>query len=230
MDGEEIKLGDDEFFGKPSYLTVSGQLEGETFACALSDIYTFGPTFRAENSHTSRHASEFWMIEPEMAFCDLDRDMAMAEAMVKYLVKDALDSCADDLEFFGKFIDKGLIERLKFVRDRPFERVSYTEAVEILVASGKEFEYPVEYGHNLQSEHERYLTEVHFKCPITVYNYPADIKPFYMRKNDDGKTVAAMDVLAPGIGEIVGGSQREERVDVLRANLKEHDLSEEEYD
>ena len=230
MDGDEIKLGDDEFFSKPSYLTVSGQLEGETFACALSDIYTFGPTFRAENSHTSRHASEFWMIEPEMAFCDLDRDMDMAEAMVKYLVSDALESCADDLAFFGKFVDKGLIERLEFVRDRPFERVSYTEAVEILKASGQEFEYPVEYGHNLQSEHERYLTEAHFKCPITVYNYPADIKPFYMRKNDDGKTVAAMDVLVPGIGEIVGGSQREERLDVLKANLEEHDLSKEEYE
>ena len=230
MDGDEIKLGNDEFFSKPSYLTVSGQLEGETFACALSDIYTFGPTFRAENSHTSRHASEFWMIEPEMAFCDLDRDMDMAEAMVKYLVSDALESCADDLVFFGKFVDKGLIERLEFVRDRPFERVSYTEAVEILTASGQEFEYPVEYGHNLQSEHERYLTETHFKCPITVYNYPADIKPFYMRKNDDGKTVAAMDVLVPGIGEIVGGSQREERLDVLKANLEEHDLSKEEYE
>ena len=230
MDGDEIKLGDDEFFSKPSYLTVSGQLEGETFACALSDIYTFGPTFRAENSHTSRHASEFWMIEPEMAFCDLDRDMDMAEAMVKYLVSDALESCADDLAFFGKFVDKGLIERLEFVRDRPFERVSYTEAVEILTASGQEFEYPVEYGHNLQSEHERYLTEAHFKCPITVYNYPADIKPFYMRKNDDGKTVAAMDVLVPGIGEIVGGSQREERLDVLKANLEEHALSKEEYE
>ena len=230
MDGDEIKMGDDEFFGKPSYLTVSGQLEGETFACALSDIYTFGPTFRAENSHTSRHASEFWMIEPEMAFCDLDRDMDTAEAMVKYLVCDALESCSEDLAFFGKFVDKGLIERLEFVRDRPFERVSYTEAVEILTASGQEFEYPVEYGHNLQSEHERYLTETHFKCPITVFNYPADIKPFYMRKNDDGKTVAAMDVLVPGIGEIVGGSQREERLDVLQANLEEHDLSKEEYD
>ena len=230
MDGDEIKMGDDEFFGKPSYLTVSGQLEGETFACALSDIYTFGPTFRAENSHTSRHASEFWMIEPEMAFCDLDRDMDTAEAMVKYLVCDVLESCSEDLAFFGKFVDKGLIERLEFVRDRPFERVSYTEAVEILTASGQEFEYPAEYGHNLQSEHERYLTETHFKSPITVYNYPADIKPFYMRKNDDGKTVAAMDVLVPGIGEIVGGSQREERLDVLQANLEEHDLSKEEYD
>ena len=230
MDGDEIKLGDDEFFSKPSYLTVSGQLEGETFACALSDIYTFGPTFRAENSHTSRHASEFWMIEPEMAFCDLDRDMDTAEAMVKYLVCDVLESCSEDLAFFGKFVDKGLIERLEFVRDRPFERVSYTEAVEILIASGQEFVYPVEYGHNLQSEHERYLTETHFKCPITVYNYPADIKPFYMRKNDDGKTVAAMDVLVPGIGEIVGGSQREERLDVLKANLEEHDLSKEEYE
>tara|TARA_B100000927_G_scaffold43774_3_gene31150 strand:+ start:1624 stop:2991 length:1368 start_codon:yes stop_codon:yes gene_type:complete len=230
MNGEEIKLGDEEFFGKPSYLTVSGQLEGETYACALSDIYTFGPTFRAENSHTSRHASEFWMIEPEMAFCDLIGDMDMAEAMVKYLVKDALENCAEDLEFFGKFVDKGLIERLKFVRDRPFERVSYAEAVEILITSRAKFEFPVEYGHNLQSEHERYLTETHFQCPITVYNYPAEIKPFYMRKNDDGKTVAAMDVLVPGIGEIVGGSQREERLDILRENLVKHGLSEKEYE
>ena len=177
MNGDEIKLGDDEFFGKPSYLTVSGQLEGETFACALSDLYTFGPTFRAENSHTSRHASEFWMIEPEMAFCDLERDMDMAEAMVKYLVSDALENCADDLAFFGKFVDKGLIERLEFVRDRPFARVSYTEAVELLTASGQEFEYPVEYGHNLQSEHERYLTETQFKCPITVTTIPPISNP-----------------------------------------------------
>jgi asparaginyl-tRNA synthetase len=170
------------------------------------------------------------MIEPEMAFCDLIGDMDMAEAMVKYLVKDALENCAEDLEFFGKFVDKGLIERLKFVRDRPFERVSYAEAVEILIASRAKFEFPVEYGHNLQSEHERFLTETHFQCPITVYNYPAEIKPFYMRKNDDGKTVAAMDVLVPGIGEIVGGSQREERLDILRENLVKHGLSEKEYE
>lgn len=229
MDGAEVKTGEEEFFHKPAYLTVSGQLEGETFACALSNIYTFGPTFRAENSHTSRHASEFWMVEPEIAFCDLEGDMNLAEEMIKYLVSDALETCADDLAFFNKFVDKGLVERLQLVRDRSFERISYTEAVELLQASGKKFEFPVEYGHNLQSEHERYLTEEHFKCPTTVYNYPKEIKPFYMRKNDDGKTVAAMDLLVPGIGEIVGGSQREERLDVLQANFAAHDLDEETY-
>ncbi|MFT5466642.1 MAG: asparaginyl-tRNA synthetase [Verrucomicrobiales bacterium] len=218
-----------DFFGKPTYLTVSGQLNGETFASALSDIYTFGPTFRAENSHTTRHAAEFWMIEPEMAFCDLDGDMDLAEEMVRYLVKDVMKNCHEDLNFFGSFVDKGLLERLKFVVDRPFERVSYTEAVDLLKKSGKKFEYPVEWGANLQSEHERYLTEEHFKCPVTVYNYPNTIKPFYMRRNDDEKTVAAMDVLVPGIGEIVGGSQREERLDVLEANMKQHDLNEENY-
>lgn len=218
-----------EFFGKPTYLTVSGQLEGETFACALSNIYTFGPTFRAENSNTSRHASEFWMIEPEIAFCNLEGDMDLAEEMVKYLVADVLEHCAEDMAFFGKFVDKTLSERLKFVQERPFERVSYTEAVEILEKCGKKFQYPVKYGLNLQSEHERYLTEEHFKCPVTVYNYPKEIKPFYMRLNDDEKTVAAMDVLVPGIGEIVGGSQREERLDLLKANLAQHDLSEEDY-
>ena len=228
-EGEEIKLGDDEFFGDPTYLTVSGQLEGETFACALSNIYTFGPTFRAENSHTSRHASEFWMIEPEIAFCDLNQDMDLAEEMLKFLVSDVLESCAEDLQFFDRFIDKGLIERLEWVRDREFERVSYTEAVELLQKSGQTFEYPVEYGANLQSEHERYLTETHFQCPTTVYNYPKEIKPFYMRRNDDGKTVAAMDLLVPGIGEIVGGSQREERLAILRENMKEHDLNEDDY-
>lgn len=228
-EGTEIKLGDDEFFGDPAYLTVSGQLEGETFACALSNIYTFGPTFRAENSHTSRHASEFWMIEPEIAFCDLNQDMDLAEEMLKFLVSDALESCAEDLQFFERFIHKGLIERLEWVRDRAFERVSYTEAVELLKKSGQKFEYPVEYGANLQSEHERYLTETHFQCPTTVYNYPKEIKPFYMRRNDDGKTVAAMDLLVPGIGEIVGGSQREERLSILRENMEEHDLKEEDY-
>ena len=231
LDGEAFAAGrdDEDFFGKPTHLTVSGQLEGETFACALSNIYTFGPTFRAENSHTSRHASEFWMIEPEMAFCDLDGDMDLAEELVKHVVADVIDNCAEDLELFCKFVDKGLRERLDFVRERPFARVSYTEAVELLQSSGKEFEYPVEYGHNLQSEHERYLTEEHFKCPVTVYNYPKEIKPFYMRVNDDDKTVAAMDVLVPGIGEIVGGSQREERLDVLLENFKREGLSEEEY-
>jgi asparaginyl-tRNA synthetase len=218
-----------DFFQKPTFLTVSGQLEGEVFACALSNIYTFGPTFRAENSHTSRHAAEFWMIEPEIAFCDLQGDMALAEEFVKYLIRDAREHCAADLEFFGKFVDKELLARLDFVLERPFQRVSYDEAVAILLASGKTFEYPVRPGANLQAEHERYLTEVHFKCPTTVFNYPKEIKPFYMRLNDDGRTVAAMDVLVPGIGEIVGGSQREERLEVLQANLRHHGLNEKDY-
>ncbi|MBN2069419.1 MAG: asparagine--tRNA ligase [Opitutales bacterium] len=218
-----------DFFAKPTYLTVSGQLEGETLACAMGSIYTFGPTFRAENSHTKRHASEFWMIEPEMAFCDLFGDMDMAETFVKYLVADILDNCPDEIEFFNKFIDKGLVERLQFVREKPFQRVSYTEAVDLLIKSGKSFEFPVAYGINLQSEHERYLSEECFKCPVTIYNYPKEIKPFYMRLNDDDKTVAAMDVIVPGIGEIVGGSQREERLQVLLDNMKRHDLGEEGY-
>ncbi|MEO0417075.1 MAG: asparagine--tRNA ligase, partial [Verrucomicrobiota bacterium] len=229
LDGKQLDAGEPDFFGKPTFLTVSGQLEGETFACALSNIYTFGPTFRAENSHTSRHASEFWMVEPEMAFCDLESDMEMAEAMIKYLVSDALENCSEDLAFFNKFVDKELLERLEFVKDRPFERISYTDAVELLLKSGKKFDYPVEQGANLQSEHERYLTEEHFKCPLTVYNYPKEIKPFYMRINDDDATVAAMDLLVPGIGEIIGGSQREERLDILEANIAKHDLPKEEY-
>ena len=219
----------DDFFNKPTYLTVSGQLEGEAFATALSNIYTFGPTFRAENSNTTRHANEFWMIEPEMAFCDLEGDMDLAEEFVKYLVQDTLENNEGDLEIFNKFVDKGLIERLKHVAENPFQRVTYTEAVELLLKSGKKFEYPVEWGVNLQSEHERWLTEEHFKCPTTVYNYPKSVKPFYMRTNDDGKTVTAMDLLVPGIGEIVGGAQREERMNVLQANMKEHNLSEEDY-
>lgn len=220
---------EEDFFGKNTFLTVSGQLEGEAFATALSNIYTFGPTFRAENSHTTRHASEFWMVEPEMAFCDLEGDMDLAEEFVKFLVQDVLDNNDGDLEIFNKFVDKGLRERLEFVAERPFQRVSYTEAVDILLASGQKFEYAVEWGVNLQSEHERYLTEEHFKCPTTVYNYPKAVKPFYMRTNDDGKTVTAMDVLVPGIGEIIGGAQREERLDVLQANMKAHGLSEEDY-
>ncbi|MES2474229.1 MAG: asparagine--tRNA ligase [Verrucomicrobiota bacterium] len=219
----------EDFFGKCAFLTVSGQLEGETFACALSNIYTFGPTFRAENSNTSRHAAEFWMIEPEVAFCDLEGDMDLAEELVKFLVKEALENSEGDLEIFAKFVDKGLRERLEFVATRPFERISYTAAVELLKASGKEFAYPVEYGLNLQSEHERWLTEEHFKKPVTVFNYPKEIKPFYMRLNDDGKTVTAMDVLVPGIGEIIGGSQREERLDVLVGNLERHGLDPEAY-
>jgi asparaginyl-tRNA synthetase len=219
----------EDFFGKKSFLTVSGQLEGETFACALSNIYTFGPTFRAENSNTTRHAAEFWMIEPEVAFCDLQGDMDLAEALVKHLVRHALEKSEGDLLVFEKFVDKTLRERLEFVAERPFERITYTAAVELLLKSGQTFQYPVAYGLNLQSEHERWLTEQYFKKPTTVYNYPKEIKPFYMRLNDDGKTVTAMDVLVPGIGEIVGGSQREERLDILIENMKRHHLSPEDY-
>lgn len=218
-----------EFFGKPAYLTVSGQLEAETFACALSKVYTFGPTFRAENSNTARHAAEFWMIEPEMAFCDLLGDMDLAEEFVKAMVRHVLEHCQEDLEFFGKFVDKELVSRLTLVVDRPFQRLSYAEAIKILVASGKSFEFPVADGLPLQSEHERYLTEEHFKAPVTVYDYPRKAKPFYMRANDDGETAAALDVLVPRIGEIIGGSQREERLDVLQANLKAHGLRDEDY-
>ena len=218
-----------DFFGRPTFLTVSGQLEGEVFACALSNIYTFGPTFRAENSNTARHAAEFWMIEPEMAFCDLQGDMDLGEEFIKAMARYALEECAEDLAFFSKFVDKGLSERLKFVVDRPFVRVPYTEAVEILNKSGKKFEFPVSYGQNLQSEHERFLTEEHFKSPTTVFNYPREIKPFYMRLNDDGKTVTAMDVLVPGIGEVIGGAQREERPDQLIENMKMHKLNERDY-
>lgn len=224
---------DNDFFEKPTFLTVSGQLEGEAYATALSNIYTFGPTFRAENSNTTRHASEFWMVEPEMAFCDLEGDMDLAEEFVKYLVRNALDNSEGDLDIFARFVDKGLLERLKFVAEKPFQRVSYTEAVEILEKSGKKFDYPVEWGVNLQSEHERFLTEEHFNSPVTVYNYPKSVKPFYMRTNepdDQGReTVTAMDVLVPGIGEIIGGAQREERLDVLQGNMKEHNLSEKDY-
>jgi asparaginyl-tRNA synthetase len=219
----------EDFFGKRAYLTVSGQLEGETFACALSNIYTFGPTFRAENSNTSRHAAEFWMIEPEVAFCDLAGDMDLAEALVQFLVQQTLDHNEGDLSIFEKFVDKELRQRLEFVASRAFERVTYTEAVALLKKSGKSFQYPVEYGLNLQSEHERWLTEEYFKKPTTVFNYPKEIKPFYMRLNDDNKTVTAMDVLVPGIGEIVGGSQREERLDILLDNMKHHNLSPEDY-
>jgi asparaginyl-tRNA synthetase len=222
-----------DFFGKKTFLTVSGQLEGEIFATALSNIYTFGPTFRAENSNTSRHAAEFWMIEPEVAFCDLAGDMDLAESFVKHLIRDAKQHCAADLEFFSKFVDKELLTRLDFVLERPFQRCSYTEAVEILNQSGKKFEHAVAWGDNLQSEHERFLTEEHFKCPVTVYNYPRAIKAFYMRVNDgdapDRQTVAAMDLLVPGIGEIIGGSQREERLEQLQAGMALHHLSEKDY-
>src|SRR2546423_1467265 len=218
-----------DFFARSTYLTVSGQLEAEAFACALTNVYTFGPTFRAENSNTSRHANEFWMIEPEMAFCDLQCDMDLAEEMVKYLIRDIRANCAEDLELFSKFVDKELMARLDFVIERPFQRITYTDAVELLKKSGEEFEVPVAYGANLQSEHERWLTEKHFKCPVTVFNYPKEIKPFYMRLHADGKTVTEKDRLVPGIGEIVGGSQREERLDVLEKNMRRHKMDPADY-
>ncbi|HEV2966277.1 MAG TPA: asparagine--tRNA ligase [Chthoniobacterales bacterium] len=218
-----------DFFARQTYLTVSGQLEAEAFACALSKVYTFGPTFRAENSNTSRHASEFWMIEPEMAFCDLNGDMDLAEEIVKYLVRDIRENCPDEMELFAKFVDKELLAHLDFVLERKFQRVTYTDAVDLLKKSGEKFEFPIEYGLNLQSEHERWLTEKHFKCPVTVFNYPKEIKPFYMRLNDDNKTVTAMDLLVPGIGEIVGGSQREERLNVLEENMRRHRMEPADY-
>jgi len=229
LKGKAEEKAETDFFVKPTYLTVSGQLEGETFACALSNIYTFGPTFRAENSNTARHAAEFWMIEPEMAFCDLPGDMDLAEEFVKAMARYTLEHCTEDLGLFAKFVDKGVNERLQFVVERPFVRVPYTEAVEILKKSGKPFEFPVDYGQNLQSEHERFLTEDHFKSPTTVFNYPREIKPFYMRLNDDARTVTAMDVLVPGIGEVIGGAQREERLDQLQENMKFHKLRPEDY-
>ncbi len=222
-----------DFFARRTFLTVSGQLEAEALACALGNVYTFGPTFRAENSNTSRHAAEFWMIEPEMAFCDLAGDMALAEEFVKHLIRTARSDCAGDLEFFAQFVDKGLLARLDFVLERPFQHCSYTEAVEILQQSGRGWEHPVSWGANLQAEHERFLTEEHFKCPVTVHDYPRAIKSFYMRKNDgcvpERQTVAAMDLLVPGIGEIIGGSQREERLDVLREGMALHGLDEKIY-
>ena len=218
-----------DFFGKETSLTVSGQLEAEIFALAFRNVYTFGPTFRAENSNTARHASEFWMIEPELAFCDLAGNMETAEAMIKYIIRYVLENAPEEMEFFNNFIDKGLIERLTNIVNSDFGKVSYTEAVDILIKSGKEFEYPVEWGIDLQTEHERYLTEEVFKKPVFVTDYPKDIKAFYMRLNDDGKTVAACDLLVPGIGEIIGGSQREERLDVLQARMAEMGLKEEDY-
>jgi len=218
-----------DFFGKKANLTVSGQLNGETFALAFRDIYTFGPTFRAENSFTARHASEFWMIEPEMAFCDLEGNMNVAEDMIKYVINYVLEECPEEMEFFNKFIDKGLLERLDNIVNSDFERITYTEAVDLLKKSGEKFEYPVEWGIDLQTEHERYITEKVFKKPVFVTDYPRDIKAFYMRLNDDGKTVAACDLLVPGVGEIIGGSQREERYDVLRARIEEMGMTEEDY-
>lgn len=218
-----------DFFARQTYLTVSGQLEAEAFACALTKVYTFGPTFRAENSNTSRHASEFWMIEPEMAFCDLTGNMDLAEEFVKYLLAYAKRHCPEEMELFCKFVDKELLPRLDFVLERPFQRITYSNAVELLKKSGEKFEFPIDYGLNLQSEHERWLTEKHFKCPVTVFNFPKEIKPFYMRPNDDAKTVAAMDLLVPGIGEIVGGSQREERLQMLEENMRHHNMDPADY-
>lgn len=218
-----------DFFGKPAYLTVSGQLNGECFACALSDVYTFGPTFRAENSNTARHLAEFWMIEPEMAFADINDDMDNAEAYVRYIVNYALENCFEDIEFFEKFISEGLVARLRNVSENAFERITYTLAIRILERSGKNFEFPVRWGMDLQSEHEQYLAEEFFKKPVIITGYPKEIKAFYMRMNDDDKTVAAMDVLVPKIGEIVGGSQREDRLDRLLDRIKHEHLSEKDY-
>ena len=218
-----------DFFGKESFLTVSGQLNAETVACSMSKVYTFGPSFRAENSNTTRHLAEFWMVEPEVAFNDLEDNAKLAEDMLKYVFKAVLEERRDDMEFFAERVDKDAITRLENFINSDFAQVDYTDAIEILKNCGKQFEYNVEWGVDLQSEHERYLAEEHFKSPVVVKNYPKDIKAFYMRLNDDGKTVAAMDVLAPGIGEIIGGSQREERLDVLDARLKEMNLNPESY-
>ena len=218
-----------DFFGKSTNLTVSGQLNAENFALAFGDVYTFGPTFRAENSNTQRHAAEFWMIEPEMAFADLDDDLECMEAMVKFIINTVLEKCPQEMEFFNSFVDKGLLERLRNVVDNDFGRITYTDAVKLLKDSGHKFDYPVEWGIDLQTEHERYLTEQVFNKPVFVTDYPKEIKAFYMRMNDDGKTVAAADCLVPGIGEIIGGSQREERLDLLTKRMQELGLREEDY-
>ncbi len=227
---EEGKIDySEDFFGKEASLTVSGQLEAETFAMAFRNVYTFGPTFRAENSNTARHASEFWMIEPEVAFADLEDNMVLAEAMIKYIIQYVLDHAPEEMEFFNSFVDKGLLERLQVILGNEFGRVTYTEAVELLIQSGKEFQFPVSWGMDLQTEHERYLTEEIFKKPVFVTDYPKDIKAFYMRLNDDGRTVAACDLLVPGVGEIIGGSQREERLEVLRERMDQMGLDEKDY-
>lgn len=227
-DKGEVDYSED-FFGKEAFLTVSGQLNGETYASAMSKIYTFGPTFRAENSNTSRHLAEFWMVEPELAFADLEDIAKLAESMLKYVFKAVLEERRDDMEFFAQRVEKTAITRLEEFVEKDFAQVDYTEAVEILKACGKKFEYAVEWGVDLQSEHERYLAEEHFKAPVVIKNYPRDIKAFYMRQNEDGKTVAAMDIVAPGIGEIIGGSQREERLDILDARLDEMGLNKDDY-
>jgi len=218
-----------DFFDRPSFLTVSGQLEAESFACALGKVYTFGPTFRAENSNTSRHLAEFWMVEPEMAFFDLEDNMDLAERFLKRIFRDVLDRCPEDMEFFNLRIEKTVIATLRAIVESRFVRLSYTEAVEILKTSGEKFEFPVDWGKDLQAEHERYLTEKHFRCPVILFDYPRTIKPFYMRVGDDGRTVRAMDVLVPKVGEIIGGSQREERLDVLQERMEEQGLRPTDY-
>ena len=219
----------ENFFGRPTYLTVSGQLQAEIYALALGKVYTFGPTFRAENSNTRRHLSEFWMVEPEMAFADLEDDLNLAEDMLHYLISRVLDSCKEDLEFFQKFIDKGLFSRLEVVATESFEVITYTEAIEMLKNSGESFEFPVEWGEDLQAEHERFLTEKKFKKPVAVIHYPRALKPFYMKVNDDERTVAAMDILVPEIGEIIGGSEREYRYDVLLEQMRQKNMNIDDY-
>jgi len=228
-DNGQVNFAED-FFGKQASLTVSGQLEAEIYALALGNVYTFGPTFRAENSNTSRHLAEFWMIEPEMAFCDLSQDIEVAEALLKHMVRYVLDHCKEDIDLFAKYVDKELPARFQSVLDYNFVRITYTQAVEELLAAGRAFEFPVEWGVDLQSEHERFLTEEVYMQPVVVTDYPVDIKPFYMRVNDDGKTVAAMDILVPGIGEIVGGSQREERYEVLADRIDYMGLNRADYE
>ncbi|MBX2864916.1 MAG: asparagine--tRNA ligase [Leptolyngbyaceae cyanobacterium MAG.088] len=236
MNLDKLPKGDDgkvdygqDFFGKPTYLTVSGQLEAEIMAMAFSNVYTFGPTFRAENSNTSRHLAEFWMMEPEMAFCDLEGNMDLAEEFLKFVFKRVLEDCADDMEFFNKRIEKTVLETADNIINNEFERITYTDAINLLEKCDKQFEYPVSWGLDMQSEHERYLAEEYFKKPVIVTDYPTEIKAFYMRLNDGGKTVAAMDVLAPRIGEIIGGSQREERLDILENRILEAGLPKEDY-
>ena len=219
-----------DFYGHPTNLTVSGQLNGETYACAFKNIYTFGPTFRAENSNTTRHAAEFWMIEPEICFADLQDDMMLAESMLKFVIRYVLDNCPEEMQFFNNFIDKGLIERLEHVANSDFGRITYTEAIKILEKNNDKFDYKVYWGCDLQTEHERYLTEQEFKRPVFVTDYPKEIKAFYMKLNDDGKTVAACDCLVPGIGEIIGGSQREDKLEILEQRMEECGLKKEDYD
>lgn len=229
LSSDENNLFSEDFFGQESNLTVSGQLSAEMLALSLGDVYTFGPTFRAENSNTSRHVAEFWMIEPEMAFCDLDGNMSLGEDLIKYLVSFTMDRCMEDLDLFARFVDKTLLKTLENIVSSEFVRIPYKEAVDILLSSKHSFDFAVSQGSDLQSEHERYLTENHFKKPIIIYDYPKTIKPFYMRLNDDNETVGAMDILVPRIGELIGGSQREERLDILEKRMESAGLSKENY-